>query len=300
MIAQRSISKLSDRLYGEAKDKYGEKTAMRIPETLIELDYCLAWFLAGLARNEALSGLLAFKGGTALRRIHIDDYRFSQDLDFTLTRSIALAELLKKLEPLCEDIFKESGVRFSVSPKEPTKHQRNDTFYLECQGPLSRKQVVKVDVTRQETLVFALQRKPILQTYAEFSDLPKDRTPLVYSIDELAVEKVLAVTDKVRREPRDLYDLWTLGARNLISDPWEIARPLQTKLESREGRAEDDLEELLRNAEAGLRARWGSRLGQQVQELPKFEECFRDVNRQIGVLEKIRRKLSKGRAPSKR
>jgi len=71
---------------------------------------------------------------------------------------------------------------------------------------------------------------------------------------------------EVRREPRDLYDLWTLAARNLISDPWEIARPLQTKLESREGRAEDDLEELLRNAEAGLRARWGSRLGQQVNK----------------------------------
>ena len=54
----------------------------RIPEAVLERDYCLAWFLVGLARSP-LKEKLAFKGGTALRRCHFDYYRFSEDLDFT-------------------------------------------------------------------------------------------------------------------------------------------------------------------------------------------------------------------------
>ena len=39
----------------------------RIPEAVIERDYVLAWFLTGLA-GQPLRDVLAFKGGTALRR----------------------------------------------------------------------------------------------------------------------------------------------------------------------------------------------------------------------------------------
>ncbi len=52
----------------------------RIPEAVIERDYVLAWFLTGLA-GHPLSEVLAFKGGTALRRCWFEDYRFSEDLD---------------------------------------------------------------------------------------------------------------------------------------------------------------------------------------------------------------------------
>ena len=54
------------------------------PRTVIERDYVLAWFLTGLA-GHPLRDVLAFKGGTALRRCWFADYRFSEDLDFTLT-----------------------------------------------------------------------------------------------------------------------------------------------------------------------------------------------------------------------
>ena len=38
-----------------------------VPEAVIERDYVLAWFLTGLA-GHPLREVLAFKGGTALRR----------------------------------------------------------------------------------------------------------------------------------------------------------------------------------------------------------------------------------------
>jgi len=50
----------------------------------IEKDYALAWILKGIAEHEQLSKILVFKGGTVLKKVYFDDYRFSEDLDFTL------------------------------------------------------------------------------------------------------------------------------------------------------------------------------------------------------------------------
>ena len=143
MIPQRDISRLANRLYVEACESIGKKQALRIPEAAIERDYCLAWLLCAMTQHPVLSEALAFKGGTALRRIHFGEYRFSEDLDFT---------------------------------DEPVRHVRNDTFYFEFQGPRPARNSVKVDVTRGETLVFALERKPMICSYSEYSDLPADRS----------------------------------------------------------------------------------------------------------------------------
>ena len=78
MIPQRNISLISNTLVTAG--------GRRIPEAVIERDYVLAWFLTGLA-GHPLRDVLAFKGGTALRRCWFENYRFSEDLDFTLTKN---------------------------------------------------------------------------------------------------------------------------------------------------------------------------------------------------------------------
>ena len=54
-----------------------------IPWEVLELDYVLSWVLAGISQTPALRDTLAFKGGTALSKCYFEDYRFSEDLDFT-------------------------------------------------------------------------------------------------------------------------------------------------------------------------------------------------------------------------
>ena len=50
----------------------------------IEKDYVLSWILFGISKHEQLSKAIVFKGGTVLKKIYFGDYRFSEDLDFTL------------------------------------------------------------------------------------------------------------------------------------------------------------------------------------------------------------------------
>ncbi len=59
----------------------------------IEKDYVLSWILKGVAEHERLNQILVFKGGTVLKKIYFEDYRFSEDLDFTLIDDSISAEL---------------------------------------------------------------------------------------------------------------------------------------------------------------------------------------------------------------
>lgn len=40
--------------------------------------------------------------------------------------------------------------------------------------------------------------------------MPEDRQISVYSLEEIAIEKAVALADAARTEARDLYDLWYL------------------------------------------------------------------------------------------
>lgn len=58
--------------------------AVGVRDQQIEKDYILSWILCGIAKHEQLSKIIVFKGGTVLKKIYFEYYRFSEDLDFTL------------------------------------------------------------------------------------------------------------------------------------------------------------------------------------------------------------------------
>lgn len=55
-------------------------------------------------------------------------------------------------------------------------------------------------------MLFPVEQKEILRAYEEFSDIPESCAVAVYSLNEIATEKVVALGDRARNEPRDLYD----------------------------------------------------------------------------------------------
>lgn len=270
MIPQRNISLLANRLATEG--------GRRIQESVLERDYCLAWFLCALAESD-LNPILGFKGGTALKRCYFGDYRFSEDLDFTLTQPIAFDELVRRLEQVYAAIRDASGIIFSFDREDRQKHENSYTFYLKYVGPLPSGNDVKVDVTLREQLVFPLQDRPILRGYEEFSDLPDNRLVRVYSLNEIATEKTLALADRARNEPRDLYDLWHLTSGEGI-ELGPLADAMRQKLEFR-GKAFEGLAEAIRKKEARLKALWAGRLAYQMTALPEFDDVFRAVLRTL-------------------
>jgi uncharacterized protein len=69
---------------------------------------------------------------------------------------------------------------------------------LRYTGPLPTDSDAKVDITVREHMVLPLADRPILRGYPEFADVPGDRLMQVYSLEEIATEKVLALVDGAR------------------------------------------------------------------------------------------------------
>jgi predicted nucleotidyltransferase component of viral defense system len=83
MITQREVS------------QHAYRTQMS--DRVIEKDYVLTWLLTGIA-DSPLADHLAFKGGTAIKKIYFPEYRYSEDLDFTVVRTIDADDILSTLQ----------------------------------------------------------------------------------------------------------------------------------------------------------------------------------------------------------
>jgi predicted nucleotidyltransferase component of viral defense system len=272
MIPQRNLSLLSNRL--------ARAGGRRVVEAVLERDYCLAWFLVGLSRS-ALREQLAFKGGTALKRCYFGDYRFSEDLDFTLTEPRELAAILDGLQAVYAEVQRASGIVFHFARADRKTHHNSHTFYVGYEGPLpaASPKEIKIDITIREQLVRSVENRPVLRGYEEYTDLPEAALVRVYGLEEIAVEKLVALTDKARNEPRDLYDLWYLTSEGQV-DFAVLVPELEAKLAFRK-RTRDALTVELASKEARYKRLWAVRLEQQMATLPPFDDVFRAVRRNL-------------------
>ncbi len=270
MISQRDIALLSNRLHREKKGR-------RIPESLLERDYCLAWLLASLA-NHSLGERLAFKGGTALKRCYFVDYRFSEDLDFTMLQQKPFPEIQANLEEIFGIVHDQSAIQFGFDHLDEEPHANSYTFYLSYQGPLPARNTVKVNITISERVVFPIEYHLLLRSYEEFSDLPNDRRIGVYSLQEILTEKIVALADRGRNEPRDLFDAWYLMQEGLQLAG--LVPQIEAKLAFR-NRPLAGIEQRITQKETRLRRLWTHRLSQQIAQLPEFDRVFREFRRQL-------------------
>lgn len=270
MIPHRDLSRISNALAKEG--------GRRIQEAVIERDYCLAWFLTGLAEHR-LRNYLAFKGGTALRRCWFADYRFSEDLDFSLIQPTELGAILAGFDEIFAGLKQRVGIDMAFDRHDRHGHQNTHTFYLGYKAQLPARNSVKVDITINETICFPLADRPILRTYPEYADLPDGPTVRNYSLEEIAIEKLTALTDKARTEPRDLYDLSHLLDVTEIR-LGELKEELTTKLAIR-NRKIDGIAAALAAKEDRLKRLWTTRLGHQIAVLPGFDDVFRHTMRGV-------------------
>ena len=144
-----------------------------------------------------------------------------------------------------------------------------------------------MDITVTERFVMPIEDRAVLRGYDEYADLPEESKIRVYALDEIGVEKVVALTDRARNEPRDLYDIWYLTSEAHV-DLAMLMQEIDSKLEFR-GRSRDTMGKEFEKKEARYKKLWSTRLGSQIAELPPFDEVFRSVRRSLRAAELIPR-----------
>lgn len=251
------------------------KTGIR--DKTIEKDYILTWILIGLS-SSGLKDNLAFKGGTALRKVYIKDYRHSEDLDFSTVSHLPSEEILQKFQVIYDIARKSANIPMRFNRREE-EHEDSLTFYVNYSGPFGasiERNEIKIDITLKELLQFPT---PSMLLLKEYSDQPEDIKVKTYSLEEIVIEKVCSLLSSYRKEPRDVYDLWYLLKFKLIDLPF-LVQPFEEKSEFKNLDSRN-LKVQLDAKEPTYRKLWDQRLRNQVVELPQFEHVYREIRRHL-------------------
>ena len=216
MIKQSEIKKLSELL--------------KVPKTQIDKDWVLSYLLCAIISIPELKDIMIFKGGTCLKKCYFPDYRFSEDLDFTILDNQFIFDthivnkIMSKATELSFDEDFNRGILFKLKEIQPTQskdveqgfkvyihywgadHRKND---LPSQNQTSWHHTIKLDINHTEEIIFPVKQMSVNHN---FSDSVKFSNAIVksYSIEEVLSEKLRSLIQRKYTSPRDCYDIWYL------------------------------------------------------------------------------------------
>jgi len=263
----------------EPKEINKVAAASRVNDRQIEKDYVLSWVLFAISKNEILNNALVFKGGTVLKKAYFEDYRFSEDLDFTLIdESVTNEQIKTEFNNLFDFIKEEANIDMLIDEKKWTIHETGSPqFYIEyvasLQGNMGSRDL-KIDITRGEILETAIEHRNI---YRNYSDLEEDFKLQCYSLAEVLIEKMTALMG--RTEPRDLYDFWYLTEVKRLNVA-EYTIPFDNKAKNKNHDPKQLIEKVLKK-ETAFKRDWEKKLASQIHDIPEFDEVFRGAKRHL-------------------
>lgn len=187
-----------------------------IPLGTLEKDYALTNLLSIITNFPKLDSLV-FKGGTALKKIHFENFRFSEDLDFT-----CLEDISEEFRDFINDNMTGLDVQFTEIAAEERKN-KSFKFKIKYTQFNDRTTSVRVDLSLRKDVLTETSTKPILHFYDIFTNPFKIPT---MSLEEIMAEKIRAVL--YTKHPRHLHDLSFLDGQGVVLNPGMV----RTKIKS--------------------------------------------------------------------
>lgn len=179
-----------------------ESARLRRSASLVERDYVAGWLLRVIA-GSSVSGRIAFKGGTALSRVHYwRRWRHSEDLDFSASYGLEWDDLEHALRDEVPPYLQDRAQMHTEVRRRIHMNPVYAQARIKYVGPLGPN-TIKVEMTRPACDDIVIEDALV----PGYFDCPEFRTR-VHSLDTIMVEKMLAL---VRRGyARDYYDVWRL------------------------------------------------------------------------------------------
>jgi len=268
------------------------KAATGLGWDIIEQDYVLSWVLFGTSKIEKLRSTLVFKGGTALKKCYFGNYRFSQDLDFSVQGEHPRGdELLSHLTEACRiaveaaDTIELHCKKLAVRDPHP---EDQEAFEIRAQLPWQREPltVVKVEITTREQVLLKPQEKPIIHGYGE----SLEETIFTYQLEEIIAEKIRAILQFAKKlhergwgrsRVRDYYDLWRiLGEYGEQIDKAALPALARQKCENKSIMFES-IEQLFQGILMEHLVEWNRWLSSVVPDLPEKDIVISELKVQL-------------------
>jgi predicted nucleotidyltransferase component of viral defense system len=198
--------------------------ALGLEPRVIDHDYALGCYLCFLGTQSTVQKKWLFKGETALRKCYFKEYRFSEDLDFTVLSVISVENLRNVLRSTNIAMQDAIGIRtdereivVDVIEDECGKESYEARIYYF--GPWNyggSPRSIRIHTNRDESLVFPTNMLSVFHQYSDREELPPV-TIQVYCLEEMMAEKLRAFSGQRKQAiPHDIFDLYHLS-RNVDS-----------------------------------------------------------------------------------
>ncbi len=178
----------------------------------VQRDYIFGWLLSGIYSKSELSESLVLKGGNCFRKAYFDKARYSPDLDFAATRSLADDYIRAHLNNVCDFITENTGVEFDTartrveatsSADRDRKIQKARVYFKDFFGEESQLVLaVRLDVSSYERIFLQIQERNLIHQYSDAAEAESQIRCL--KLEELLASKLKCLLQ--RRHSADLYD----------------------------------------------------------------------------------------------
>jgi len=244
-----------------------------VPTSTIERDYAQNWLLKYLYHPDII-----LKGGTGIKKVYHENYRFSDDLDFSLTYPFKNKDLFTHMTEAADKAKEEVGINFQISSKlDKTETGFKGKIYFNIiQNATGTLLSIKVDITNydHEIILLPTEKKKIFHSYSDELNAEIE----AYSLEEIFTEKIRALIQRTR--VRDLYD--TVMLYDLINKD-KVLQILEEKFDFKGIIL--DISSLTKRKDDFSNA-WNASLNHQFKIIPDFEIFFNKVIKIIGEIKK--------------
>lgn len=186
-----------------------ESAKIGVSVATIEKDYHLDWYLTGLLSANLFSRF-SFYGGTAIKKIYIPNNRFSEDIDLISGGKLDTDSISQILDRAHQFLGKETNLFYFYRPEEIQVAGTQTRFVVHYRG------FSEIGGVKRFLLDFAqgieeLSRPIAGKLLTVYRDLIGRKIEIpTMPIEIICAEKLALIADRKRKEPRDIYDLWSV------------------------------------------------------------------------------------------
>ncbi|HUX79798.1 MAG TPA: nucleotidyl transferase AbiEii/AbiGii toxin family protein [Alphaproteobacteria bacterium] len=259
-----------------------------LPLSTIEKDYVLSLLIWSITQNQNLKNDWVFKGGTCLKKCYFGDYRFSEDLDYTVIpdASVEVGYIKEQLLICFDNIFDQFAVRIERENLVISPFLDKAGLFIQIkipyQGPLMPSgslPKIKLDISKEEILILDPIKLPLIHGYSD--ELMCSTNVTCYSLYEIFAEKLRALVQRTR--PRDLYDvvhLQDLFQRQGLD--MDILHKVSKEKFSHKGlNYPENIHDILPHVFEETKADWDIMLSHQVKDLVKIDVYMERFNQMV-------------------
>lgn len=173
-----------------------QQTAPWAQQYQVEQDLVISRALVEIFNHPLLAERLAFRGGTALFKLHLPPARYSEDIDLVQIKAGPIG-------PVMDALQEKLNPWLGIPKRKQSEGRVTLTYRFESEEGLPLKLKVEIN-SREHFSVLGFEQRQFAVTSRWFSG---NTTITTYQLTELLGTKVRALYQ--RKKGRDLFDLWT-------------------------------------------------------------------------------------------